>query len=155
MEAMTNQDTYSTHPETHLATALANAARNELATCMREQRLLPWLEIDELVSKDEVRLFNLIEDSGGYVLPKGNHLQSSLFGDAPKLERISQDLADHLGFLSTSNLRAMLNRVVDKGWVTQSECRLTGGLRFDMTQAGRYYYDCWLRERYFDEMEDV
>ena len=56
-------DTYATHSETYLAQALANAARNELATCMREQRLLPWLEIDELVSKDEVRLFEMIENA--------------------------------------------------------------------------------------------
>ena len=151
---MTSQDTYSTHPEPYLAQALAQAARNELATCMREQRLLPWLEIDELVSKDEVRLFEMIENAGGYVLPDGNHTQASLFGDAPKLERISQDLADELGFLSTANLRAMLNRVADKGWIAQSECRLTGKLRYDITEAGRYFYECWLRERYFEEMED-
>lgn len=151
---MTHPDTYSTHPETYLATALAQSARNELATCMREQRLLPWLEIDEVVSKDEVRLFEMIENAGGYVLPNGNQTQASLFGDAPKLERISQDLADELGFLSTANLRAMLNRVVDKGWIVQSECRLTGALRYDISEAGRYFYDAWLRERYFDEMED-
>lgn len=151
---MTHQDIYSRHTELYLSQALANAARNELATCMREQRLLPWLEIDELVSKDEVRLFEMIENAGGYVLPNGNQTQSNLFGDAPKLERISQDLADKLGFLSTANLRAMLNRVVDKGWIVQSECRLTGGLRYDISEAGRYFYDAWLRERYFDEMED-
>lgn len=143
--------------ETEYASNLAAQVKADLTTIMAQGRIPPWLELDNILQRDEYRLLDLIEERGGYVY--GDHVTVEYGKDASGLIPVSvtrrvDSLTHDAGFTSPSNCKATVNKCVDAGWIEHGTCGVTGRERLDLTRMGRFVKDLSEHDSWFDEMED-
>lgn len=139
------------------AANLAAQAKADLTTIMAQGRIPPWLELDNILQRDEYRLLDLIEERGGYVYC--DHVTVEYGKDASGLIPVSvtrrvDSLTHDAGFTSPSNCKATVNKCVEAGWIERGACAITGNERLDLTRMGRFVKDLSEFDSWFDEMED-
>lgn len=151
-------DLFQTHnqeAEQQLGQLLQKAAHQEALTIARQGRIAPWIELDQLLSKDDLRFLTLIEEHAGYVVPNETYLveygtdNTGLFPTA--ITRRVDHMTYVLGFMSPANCAACINRSLDRGWVVSSTCQLTGLLRYDIAEMGRYVLELKESDMWFEE----
>ena len=147
--------TPTTSTEQSLADAMAQSAREDYLHIIRTERVMPWVELEFTITKDEIAFLRLIEDHGGYVDPGTSHVVTYGCDDTGLLPVSVARQVDHLtytlGFIAPANARAMVNRCIEKEYVIQSECALTGRQRWDIGEIGRYFLELKAREDWFSE----
>ena len=154
---MTDLFTADNPSETEYAASLAAQVKADLETIMSQGRIPPWLELDNILQRDEYRLLDLIEERGGYVY--GDHVTVEYGKDVTGLIPVSvtrrvDSLTHDAGFTSPSNCKATVNKCVEAGWIEPCNCGVTGRERFDLTRMGRFVKDLSEFDGWFDEGED-
>ena len=158
---MTQADlfTQESHDEIQYAEALAKLVREEEEWRISNGIIAPWIEADFLLSKDEKRLLDLVDQSAGYIIrhndmvanPYAEPDPDSLFPDMQPERLVSRYTVD-MGMLAEANSKAVLNAAVDRGLVTVTQDG--ADKRVDMTRLGRYYLDLCQHDAAWDDMED-
>lgn len=148
-------DLFTTQPESTLSNRMSQQWTNDLLSIARDGRVAPWIELDQLVTKDELNFMRLIEDQAGYTVPPTQHLVDYGTDSSGLLPVSVTRRVDHLtytlGFVSPGNCQAMINRCVLKGYVLRGECAITGRVRYELSEIGRYMMDLKAREDWFEE----
>lgn len=148
-------DLFTTQPEQTLGDLMQRQWEADMLTIIREGRIAPFIELEQILTKDELAFMRLIESQAGYTVPDTQHVvdygtdETGLFS-VPKTRRVDH-LTHTLGFVSAGNCQAMINRVIAKKYVIRGECALTGRVRYTLGEIGRYMLELKEREDYFDE----
>lgn len=142
--------------ELEYAASLKQQAALDLSTIMEQGRIPPWVELDSILQKDELRLLDLIETHGGYVMGPDQAVQygcdaSGLF--AVTVTRRVDSLTVDCGFISQGNCQATVNRCIAQGWIAKG-VDVSGAVRYDLTRLGRWAKDLAETDLYWEEMED-
>lgn len=155
---MTQADLFTPTPtpnhESKLAESLAQSAHDDLITIARQGRIAPYIELEQWIAKDDLRFLRLIEEHSGYVVPDTMHTveygsdRTGLLA-VPVTRRVDH-LTYVLGFNSPGNCAACINRSLERGWVIESICQLTGRVRYDLGELGRYALDLKERDEWFE-----
>lgn len=128
---------------------------SDLLTIARDGRVANWIELEQIVTKDEIAFMRLIEDSAGYTVPDTRHTVNYGTDDSGLLPVTVSRNVDHLtytlGFTAPGNCAAMVNRCVEKGYVIRGECAITGRVRYTLGEWGRYMLSLKEREDWFSE----
>lgn len=122
-----------------------------LDTLAEAGRIPNWMEIAEVLQRDELRLLRLIEDNFGYVERFDivtRPADDDLFGCGIHVEvpRITADS----GFIAHANANATINRCLNNRWITRTVDEATGLDRLDLTKRGRWMLDIYERDEWFD-----
>lgn len=145
---MTQADLFTTDnpDEIHYAEALAKMVREEEEYRIENGIIAPWIEADFLLSKDEKRLLDLVDQSAGYIIRHNDMVVNpyaapdpdSLFPDMQP-ERIVSRYTVDMCMLAEANSKAVLNAAIDRGLVTITQD--VADKRVDMAKLGRYYLE--------------
>lgn len=142
--------------ELEYAANLARQVQLDLETVMAQGRIPAHIELDSILQKDELRLLDLIETRGGYVMGTDVTVQygcdsSGLFA-VPVTRRVDSLTVD-CGFISPGNCKATVNRCIAEGWIVEG-VDVSGRVRYDLTRMGRWAKDLAETDLYWEEMED-
>ena len=155
---MTPQDLFTPDnpDELQYAVNLAKQVQLDLETVMAQGRIPAHIELDSILQKDELRLLDLIETHGGYVMGPDQTVQygcdaSGLFS-VPVTRRVDCLTVD-CGFISQGNCQATVNRCIAQGWIAKG-VDVSGAVRYDLTRLGRWAKDLAETDLYWEEMED-
>lgn len=142
------------NPDT-LGQRMSQQWASDLLTIAQDGRVAPWIELDQLITKDEIAFMRLIENEAGYTVPTTQHLVDYGTDDSGLMPVSVTRRVDHLtytlGFVSPGNCQAMINRCIAKGYVLRGECAITGRVRYELGEIGRYMMDLKAREDWFEE----
>lgn len=130
---------------------MAESWQAGLDTLAEAGRIPNWMEIAEVLQRDELRLLRLIEDNFGYVERFDvvtKPAEGDLFGGVVQVEvpRITADS----GFIAHANANATINRCLNNRWITRTVDEATGLNRLDLTKRGRWMLDIYERDEWFD-----
>lgn len=140
-----------------LGKAMHQAWMDDLDLLMRSGRVPPWIEMDTVLQKDEMRMLQLVEDNCGY-LEKGE-VSKSYGVDASGLipvdivRRVDQ-LTDDAGFTAQGNALAVVNRCIAEGWLERNWSAPDNCNRLDLTEKGRWYMDMVEYDKFWEDMVD-
>ena len=112
-----------------------------------ENGIIPnYVEADFLLSRDERRLLELVDQSAGYVIRHNDMVANpyaapdpdSLFPDMQPERLVSRYTCD-MQMLAEANSKAVLNAAIERGLVTVTQDG--ADKRIDMAKLGRYYLE--------------
>ena len=157
-DMLTGQDQTTAYldDQAELGARMVTDWQRDLDTIMRSGRIPNWLELDCLLQRDERRLMELIEDRAGYVMgdPVTVAYGQQLGGLFPvDVVRHVDSLTYDAGFDSPGNCKATVNRCVANGWIVMGQDVVSGRVRYDLTERGRWAMDLVAHDAWF-EMED-
>ena len=142
--------------ERQYAESLKRQVRVDLETIMEQGRIPCWIELDSILQKDELRLLDLIETRGGYVMGEDCVVGYGMYEaglTATSVDRRVDSLTVDCGFISQGNCQATVNRCIAQGWIAMG-VDVSGAVRYDLTRLGRFAKDLCEHDIWFDEMED-
>ena len=122
--------------ELEYAEKLASLVKSEHEYFINNGIIPPWLELDNLLAKDERRLLKLVADAAGYCMIDGDYVVTPYGMHGAR--RVSQFTVD-MEMLAEANSKAVLNAAVARGLVTVTLDKDLPGCRIDMTRRGQYY----------------
>ena len=107
----------------------------------------PWCEADQLLDRDELRIMRLIVDAGGY--EEGEKVTVEY--DDGRVRRVSR-LTHEAGFNAEVNCTAVVNRLIDNGYIS----RRIDGIRSTllMEEEGRWRLDAIEADDYWENTDD-
>ena len=117
-----------------------------------ENGIIPnYVEADFLLSKDQRRLLDLVDEHAGYLMRDDDwHITPYAEDGARRVSGFTRDMA----MLAEANSKAVLNAALERGLVTVTRDNDAGGNRVDLCRRGRYYLDLVQHDAAWDDMED-
>lgn len=156
---MTQPDLFAPDPDPAqevYALSLQQQWQADLDTLAEQGRIPNWLEIGDALQKDERRVLELIEENFGWIerenqVTHEHHDTSGLFPVVETITEIEPVITSMAGFISHGNAKAVINRLLQYGWVSRSVDQETGLNRLDITRRGRWIMDMAERDEWFSE----
>ena len=137
--------------ETKYAAALAALVAQEEEYRIDNGIIPNWIESDFLLSKDQRRLLELVDEHAGYLMADDDwHITPYAEDGARRVSGFTHDM----GMLAEANSKAVLNAALERGLVTVTRDNDAAGNRIDLCRRGRYYLDLVQHDAAWGDMED-
>ena len=137
--------------EIEYAANLAELVQTEEEYRIDNGIIAPWVEADFLLSKDQRRLLELVDEHAGYLMADDDwHVTPYAEDGARRVSGFTRDMA----MLAEANSKAVLNAALERGLVSVTRDNDAGGNRVDLCRRGRYYLDLVQHDAAWDDMED-